>query len=163
MQTGKSALIAFLILSSGFIGASASAQEQRHPGMNPGGPSQGAMMQGGGTMDMGQMQKRVQSMQQLMDRIHKSDDPAARRKLLNEHMREMQQTMMDMRGMMMGGGMMQGGPGATMGPGMMGGGGMMNGGKGMTMEDRQKMMEQRLDMMQQMMEQMLEQQSQMTR
>lgn len=163
MQTRKSVLIALTVLGVGVIGASASAQDQRHPGMNPGGPSQGAMMQGGGMMDMGRMQERMQSMQQLMERIHESDDPAARRKLLNEHMQKMQQTMMDMRGMMMGGGMMQGGPGTKMGPGMMGGGGMMNGDKGMTMEDRQKMMEQRLDLMQQMMEQMLEQQSQTTR
>ena len=162
MQSSESVLIALLVLSSAVIGASTSAQEQRHPGMNPGGTSQGAMMQGGGTMDMGRIQERMQSMQQLMERIHKSDDPAARRKLLKQHMRDMQQTMMDMRGMM-GGGMMQGGPGGKMGSGMMGGGGMMNGGKGMTMEDRQMMIEQRLDLMQQMMEQMLEQQSQMTR
>jgi len=130
------------------------ADDAHHPGTDPQGATQGATqgapVQGQGMMDMNRMQERMKDMQQLMDRIHKTDDPATRQKLMSEHMQDMQKAMNEMRGMMMGPGMMQGGPGGKMGSGIMGDG------KGMPMEDRQKMMGQRLDMMQGMMEQMME-------
>jgi hypothetical protein len=115
--------------------------DRPHQGMGGMGPSSGTMMQGGsmGMMDMHGLQDRLKSMQQLMDRLEKTNDPANRRALMREHMEQMQKLMGDMHGMM--------------GPGMMGG--------NMSTDDRQKFMGQRLDIMQQMMEQMLEQQSQM--
>lgn len=157
MQAHKLTLIALTVLTSSVIGTSLRADEAHHPDTGPQSATPGAMTQGQGMMDLDRMQERMKSMQQLMERIHKTDDPAARWKLMHEHMQEMQQTMSDMRGMMMGPGMMQGGPGGKMGPGMMGGGAMMGNGQGTPMEDRQKLMEQRLDLMQQMMEQMTEQ------
>lgn len=144
MQTHKLALIAFTVLSSGVVSTSLMADEAHPLGTDPQSDTRGAMTPGQGMMDIDHMQERMKSMQQLMERIHKTDDPATRRKLMSEHMQEMQKVMIDMRGMMMGPDMMQGGPGGKMGNG-----------KGMPMEDRQKMMEQRLDMMQQMMEQMM--------
>jgi len=156
MHAHKLALIAFTVLSSSVIGTSLMADEAHHPDAGPQSATRGAVTQGQGMMDMDRMQEHMKSMQQLMERIHKNDDPATRQKLMSEHMQEMQQTMSDMRGMMMGPGMMQGSPGGKMGSGMMGGGTMMGNGKGMPMEDRQKMMEQRMDMMQGMMEQMME-------
>ena len=120
------------------------AADKGHEGMGSMGQSSGMMMQGGGMgmMDMDQSRDRIKSMQRLMDRMHQTTDSGQRRKLLREHMDQMQKFMGDMRGMMMG-------------PGMKGSG------SGMSMDDRQKWMEQRLDFMQQMMEQMIEQQSQM--
>jgi hypothetical protein len=56
------------------------------------GQSSGMMMQGGGMgmMDMNSMQDRLKFMQQLMDRVGKTNDPAKRRMLIREHMEEMQ-------------------------------------------------------------------------
>jgi len=156
MQTHKLTLIALAMLGSSVISASLMADEQQRRDAEPQSAMQGSMMQGQGMMDMDRMQERFKSMQQLMDRIHKTDDHGARQKLMREHMQEMQKTMMGMRGMMMGPGMMPGGSGGKMGSGMMGGGAMM-GGKGMSTDDRQKTMEQRLDVMPQTMEQMVEQ------
>ncbi len=93
-----------------------------------------------------QMEKRIKTMQEQMDRIRQTKDPKQREKLLQEHMETMQQQLRDMRGM--------------------GGGAMMEmtgrrGGQGMQSESpmdpqaREKMMQDRLDMMQMMMEQML--------
>jgi len=141
MKIDKSVVI---VLVSVGLSAAAFADERGQEGMGSMGQSPGMMMQGGGMgmMDMDRSRDRIQSMQRLMDRMHQSTDSVKRRELLREHMEQMQKFMGDMRGMMMG-------------PGMKGGSG------GMPLEDRQKMMEQRLDLMQQMMEQMLEQQSQM--
>jgi hypothetical protein len=132
-----------LISTLVIVSSAAVADERGQQGMGPMGQSSGMMMQGGGMgmMDMDRAQDRIKSMQQLMDRMHQTTDSGKRQKLLREHMEEMQKLMGNMRGMMMG-------------PGMKGGGSM-------SMEDRQKLMGQRLDIMQQMMEQMLEQQSQM--
>lgn len=126
------------------LSAAAFADERGHNGMSAMGQLSNLMMQGGGMgmMDMDHSRDRIQSMQRLMDRMHQTTDAGQRRKLLREHMEQMQKFMGDMHGMMMG-------------PGMKGGG------NGMSMDDRQKMMEQHLDLMQQMMEQMLEQQFQM--
>jgi hypothetical protein len=128
-----------LITSPVIFSSGAVADERSHDGMGSMGQSSGMMMRGGG-MDMDRAQDRIKSMQQVMDRIHKTNDPGKRRTLLREHMEDMQKLMGDMRGMMMG-------------PSMKGG--------GMSMEDRQNLIGQRLDIMQQMMEQMMEQQSQM--
>jgi hypothetical protein len=114
--------------------------------------------------DRTQMQERMRLMQQQMDRIHKTTDPAERQKLLDEHYKLMEAQMATMRGM--GGGMMGGmGGGGMTGGGMMGPGGqgMMGpggapksggAGKAPTPDQRMRMMEDRMDMMQMMMEQM---------
>ncbi|GBE10818.1 hypothetical protein BMS3Abin12_01391 [bacterium BMS3Abin12] len=71
---------------------------------------------------MMQMQGRLQQMQRTMDRIRATKNPRERRRLLRQHMREMQKAMSMMGSCMMGGGMMGGGKG-----------GMMGGGKGKAM------------------------------
>jgi hypothetical protein len=84
-----------------------------------------------------QMQERMKTMQVQMDRIHKTTDPAERRKLMQEHMQSMREGMGMMKGM-----------GGGMGAGMMGG----------DPKQRQDMMERRMDMMHMMMEQMMQHQ-----
>ena len=150
----KNTISLVLVSSLIILASSAFSDERPHQGMGGMGQSSGMMMQGSGMgqssgmmmqgggkgmMDMNSMQERIKSMQQLMDRMGKTNDPAKRRTMLREHMEQMQKLMGDMHGMM--------------GAGMMG--------DDMSMEDRQRLMNQRMDMMQQMMEQMLEQQSQM--
>lgn len=137
----KSAISLVVISSLIILTSPAYGDERPHQGMGDMGPSSGMMVQGGGMgmMNMSGMQDRFKSMQQLMDRLGKTNDSAKRRALMHEHMEKMQKLMGDMNGMM--------------GPGIMGG--------NMSIEDRQKSMYQRMDIMQQMMGQMLEQQSQM--
>ncbi|MEJ2553484.1 MAG: hypothetical protein P8164_12750 [Gammaproteobacteria bacterium] len=50
------------------------------------------MMQGGGMgmMEINSMQDRLKSMEKLMDRVGKTNDPAKRRMLMCEHMEQMQ-------------------------------------------------------------------------
>src|SRR6266571_1317265 len=55
---------------------------------------------------MAQMQDHMKKMQDIMTRLRKTVDPAERKKLMEEHTKEMQEGMQMMRGM--GGGMMQG-------------------------------------------------------
>lgn len=104
-----------------------------------------------GMMNMEQMQEQMQSMQDTMNRAQKTNDPEERMRLIQQHMTQMHEMMGNMRGMMGPGMMMQRGPGGMMGSGKKSGAGDM------PMDERQGMMERRLDMMQQMMEQMMEQ------
>jgi predicted transcriptional regulator len=106
------------------------------------------------SMDMdkqvSQVEQDMKNLHLQMDKIHKTTDPKARQKLMDAHMRAMQETMMDMRGM--GGPMMKGGSKHD---------GMKMGAQkgGMTDDDmlkNQEMMSKRLDMMQMMMEQMMQ-------
>lgn len=93
---------------------------------------------------IGQMQETGRKLQELMGKIRQTSDPVERRKLLQEHMRTMQEGMKQMRGM--GGGMMMG----------MGSGGKQG---GMMMCDMMKahgMMEMRMEMMETMMEHMMQ-------
>lgn len=95
-----------------------------------------------------QMQTRMQAMREQMARIHATEDPEERQRLMQEHMRSMHEGMMMM-------GRMMGGPGAQE-P-------MRQCQEGDTecrmsqMQMQQQMMGQRMGMMQQMMEQMMEQ------
>jgi len=116
--------------------------------------SQAASSPGMSMMNMEQMQEQMQSMQDTMNRVQKTDDPEERMRLVQQHMTQMHEMMGNMRGMM--------GPEMMMGSGTMMPGdakGKMDAGKmgNMSMDERQGMMERRLDMMQQMMEQMMEQ------
>jgi hypothetical protein len=100
------------------------------------------------TEQMQQMQTRMQAMREQMARIHATEDPEERQRLMQEHMRSMHEGMMMM-------GRMMGGPGAQE-P-------MRQCQEGDTecrmsqMQMQQQMMGQRMGMMQQMMEQMMEQ------
>ncbi len=134
------------------------AQEKpaaKPPAAQPGprGPGMGMPMS---EQDRTQMQERMQLMQQQMNRLHKTTDPAERQKLLDEHYKLMEAQMATMRGMG-GGGMMGGGMMGQGGQGMMGPGGAPKSGapgKPPTPDQRMRMMEDRMDMMQMMMEQM---------
>lgn len=108
------------------------------------------------------MRDNATRMQQQLEAMAASKDPAEQRKLLMEHMQTMRENMMlsqqaaapGMGCAMMGGA----GPGMGMGMGMMGPGMGMMGGPGMVspeaMSNRLYQMEQRMDMMQMMMERM---------
>ena len=94
-------------------------------------------------------QENMKLMQQQMEKIGTTTDPKERQKLMQAHMKTMQENMKAMRGM--GGPMMMD---DKKGGGMMGGkkGGM----KDSDMNKRQEMTEKRMDMMQMMMEQMMQ-------
>ena len=83
----------------------------------------------------GAMMDNMRSMQAQMEKMRKTTDPKERDKLMQEHMKSMQDGMAKMHGMM-------GGAAA----------------KGSDEAQQHAMMEQRMDMMQMMMEQMLEHQ-----
>lgn len=98
--------------------------------------------------------RQMQKMLAQMDAIRETKDPAERQRLMDEHMRTMQDTMQSMHAM--GGPMMMN----MMGPqGMGGGGSQAQSGKRGGMGERMDVMEKRMDMMQMMMEQMLQQQT----
>jgi hypothetical protein len=90
------------------------------------------------------MWRNMQTMQEQMAKIHATKDPKARAKLLDEHMKTMQETMQLMGNGGCPGGMMNGG-GMMGGRGMMGGAGPGQGGPG----PRGNMMQLMLDQMQQ--------------
>ena len=98
--------------------------------------------------------KQMQKMMAQMDQIRQTKDPAVRERLMEEHMRTMQDTMQSMHAM--GGPMMM----DMMGSQGMGGvtSNVQSGKRGSGVNERMDMMEKRMDMMQMMMEQMLQQQ-----
>jgi hypothetical protein len=100
------------------------------------------------TEQLRQMQTRMQGMREQMARIHATEDPEERQRLMQEHMQSMHE------GMMMMGQMMRG-PMAQRQPRQCQEGDAecrMN-----QMQMQQQMMGQRMGMMQEMMEQMMEQ------
>jgi hypothetical protein len=103
------------------------------------------------------MDRQMQKMRDLMEKMHKASDPAERQRLLEEHMQAMHEGMETMRGMRGEMGMMgkrkdaaKDGEGRAQDDSADGGHMMMG------MLKRHKMMQQRMDMMESMMEQMLE-------
>ena len=128
-------LLAFVLVSSAAI-----AQETA-PKAAPAPQAQAQMPQ------MAQMQGKMKEMQTLMNRLHATEDPTERERLMNEHMQRMQEAMTMMNHMAMGLG--GGGPG------------MRECAAGDTacgmerMQTQQGMMGQRMDMMQMMMQQMM--------
>lgn len=115
---------------------------------------------------LSRMRDRMKAMQEQMDQLRATADPAERQRLLDEHMQSMRETMSTLHGM--GGPMLQGMMGDTMAGGeMMCGkrcgmmGGMMGGAH---QHDAPKQpgrpspetMEQRMDVMQMMMDQMMQ-------
>ena len=101
---------------------------------------------------MQQMQGQMQDMQALMDRIHNTEDPQERHRLMREHMQSMQQGMTMMSQMMRGPGDVPVQPRECA--------------QADTecriqrMQGQQQMMNQRMSMMQMMMEQMMGQMTQ---
>jgi hypothetical protein len=119
----------------------ASAQDRAAPGK----PAVGMAM----GQQMSHMQQNMSAMQAQMASIRTTTDPAERQKLMQAHMKSMQDNMRAMSAM--GGPMMMGGDqrgGMAMGDGQpMAGGDLMQ---------RHQVMETRMNMMQMMMEQMLQ-------
>jgi hypothetical protein len=116
----------------------AQGEKEHHPDQ-AGRPKAAAGQQGAGPMTMERMHTHMQKMMHQMEKIHATKDTEKRERLMDEHMRTMQEGMGMMRGM--------GGP-MTMGDKMKGAG------QDMDMSQRMGMMEQRMEMMQMMMEQM---------
>jgi len=111
-----------------------------------------AMSSGVADAQMVKAQERMKQAQALMARLREAKDPAEHKRLMQEHMQAMRDTMDMMRGMKMG--MMGGGQGM----GMMGGGQGKGPAKTGGMMPMHQMMEDRMEMMQMMMEQMFERQ-----
>jgi len=88
------------------------------------------------------LNQRMQRMQEQMRQIHATTDPVTRKRLMDEHMKSMEQAMPMMSGMVTGAGM-----GSSKGMVM---------GAGPDTGQRMMMMEMRMDLMQKMMEQMLQ-------
>jgi hypothetical protein len=132
------------------------ADDAHHPeqGSTPAAKSAPDQAMGSGVADaqMAKAQERMKQAQALMARLRESKDPAERKRLMQEHMQAMRDTMGMMRGMKMG--MMGGGQGM----GMMGGGQGKGPAKTGGMMPMHQMMEDRMEMMQMMMEQMFERQ-----
>lgn len=106
---------------------------------------------------IGQAQETKRKLQELMGKIRQTSDPGERRKLMQEHMRTMQEGMKQMRGM--DGGMMMGMGSSGKQGGMMGMGRGDKPGGGMMMGDMMKahdMMGMRMEMMETMMEHMMQ-------
>lgn len=111
-----------------------------------------AMSSGVADAQMVKAQERMKQAQALMAKLREVKDPIERKRLMQEHMQAMRDTMGMMRGMKMG--MMGGGQGM----GMMGGGQGKGPAKAGGMMPMHQMMEDRMEMMQMMMEQMFERQ-----
>ncbi len=133
MKTHGLFFLAAMLVLPALPATSTHADDAHHQGGDAGDRKQGMMMHGGGMgmMDMDRMQEHMKEMRQEMERIHRTDDPEERGRLMREHMEMMHEGMGGMRGMM----------------------GM---GMGKSAEEHRQMMERRMDMMQEMMEQMME-------
>ena len=130
------------------------ADDAHHPeqGGTPASAPDKAMSSSVADAQMAKAQERMKQAQALMARLRESKDPAERKRLMQEHMQAMRDTMGMMRGMRMG--MMGGGQGM----GMTGGGQGKGPAKSCGIMPMHQMMEDRMEMMQMMMEQMFERQ-----
>ena len=130
-----------IVLSSVAFGIN--AQQSNSGQAKPPAPTQNQQPQMQAQMQ--QMEGRMAEMRALMERIQKTEDPAERQRLLDEHARSMQQ------GMMMMGQMMHG-PGGGQGPQCAQNDTQC---QMQRMQGQQQMMGQQMGMMQSMMEQMM--------
>ncbi|VCJ27879.1 conserved secreted protein [Burkholderia pseudomallei] len=156
--------IALLIASAAFVAAAnVQANDAHHP-TTTGTQGSATTSKSATTAQAGpaaqterfeEARRQMQKMMAQMDQIRQTKDPAERQKLMDEHMRTMQDTMQSMHAM--GGPMMMDMMGQQQG---MGGvpSHSQSGKRGSGMNERMEMMERRMDMMQMMMEQMLQQQ-----
>lgn len=80
----------------------AMADQQHHDGKGKKSQEMGmqeGMMAEGGMMNHDAMQERMQAMRQTMKKIHDTQDPAERQRLMQEHMHQMRNAMGAMSGM----------------------------------------------------------------
>ena len=80
----------------------AMADEQHHQGKDEKSHEMGmqeGMMNEGGMMDHDAMQERMQTMRETMKKIHGTQDPAERKRLMQDHMQQMRDAMGAMKGM----------------------------------------------------------------
>ena len=122
------------------------AQHDQHKGHHPAGSApMSKAMPGKTTPEMARMANHMKAMQEMHDKMMAAKTPEERNALMAEHMKTMQEGMAAMKSM-----------GGKEGMGGMGGMGGMAHPKGMpaSMNQRQTMMEHRMDMMQTMMEMM---------
>ncbi|MGE0387564.1 MAG: hypothetical protein AB7Q97_22780 [Gammaproteobacteria bacterium] len=132
-----------------------SADDSHHPEQTQGKEATPAASPQSGPASSDPMQERMKKMQDLMGRIEKTADPAARQKLMQEHLQQMHDGMAMMRG-----------AGGGMGMGMMDGRGaqkakQLDGRGGCLGTGENGMPESRMNMMQMMMDQMMKHQQAM--
>ena len=125
--------------------AQADAHQAHHPAGAASAPVSKSMPRKAGP-DMARMDTQMKAMGEMHDKMMAAKTPEERNALMAEHMKTMQEGMA-----------MMGTMGST-GMGGMGAVGGMQGGKPMAgnMNDRQQMMEKRMDMMQSMMQMMMD-------
>jgi hypothetical protein len=123
-------IVVALSLSS--LAAIAFADDAHHPDekAQPA-PPQAAPKAPRDAMEMSSMQANMKRMQEQMAQIRASSDPKERERLMDEHMKTMQESMSKMHS-------------------------MMSGGKAMDSRQRLELLERHMDMMQIMMQQMME-------
>ena len=175
MKVSSKAMLAVAVMSGALAlaqGVAATSAEESAESTAEGSPETAPRI------GMMPMQQQMQRMHEQMANIHETTDPAARRKLLSEHMDSMQNMMQMMHGMMAGqdimgrwhrrrqGGHMMGQEPSPTDKGMERRQGMdpqsmmrENPGQMGNMAERMNMMEQRVNMMQMMMDAMLQSQS----
>jgi hypothetical protein len=155
--------IALLVMSAALVAAaSVQANDAHHPASATQGSAPAPKAAAKKPAPAGQpsdqrfedARRQMQKMLAQMDEIRQTKDPAVRQRLMDEHMRTMQDTMQSMHAM--------GGPMMMDMMGQQGTGGVtsnvQSGKRGSGVNERMDMMERRMDMMQMMMEQMLQQQ-----
>jgi hypothetical protein len=137
----RSSMLYAAIAACALVAPFVSAQEKAAP--------VGSAMAVDMDQQMSRMQDNMTRMQQQMEELRATTDPVKRQKLMQEHMQTMQESMKAM--------------GGTSGPMMKGdgrGGGMAMGGPynmaAGDIDQRQQLMERRMDMMQMMMAQMMQ-------
>ena len=142
-----SSVVAVLFMSAPGV----HADDAHHPGRQGQTEEVAVPAPADGEKVMQKMQENMKKMQAQLDRIRKTKDPEARRKLMMEYMHAMHENMMLGRGMMHG----------MMDCAMMKGGMMGEGEAGASpdaMMGRMNEMEKRMDMMEMMMDRMQKQQ-----
>ncbi|MFM0415938.1 hypothetical protein [Paraburkholderia aromaticivorans] len=161
----KTRLTLFVATAALLAASAVAANDAHHPESaaqntaSPAATTAGATQSGptpGSAKRFDEMHQQMQKMLAQMDKIRQTKDPVERKRILDEHMQTMQDTMQAMHSM--------GGPTMMQMMGGQGMGGATNrtesGKRGTGANQRMDMMEKRMDMMQMMMEQMIEQQKQ---
>ena len=139
-------LVRHLTLSLALVAVGATswaAQHDQHKGHHPAGSASAPASKstsGKTTPEMAQMDNQMKAMREMHDKVMAAKTPAERDALMAEHMKTMKEGMGMMKGM----------------GGMGGMAGTQAKGTPADMTQRQRMMEQRLDMMQSMMEMMVD-------
>lgn len=136
---------ALAVMVAGFAASISAQAASEHDGHHPEGTATAPAAQPASPEKdaMGKMERHVQAMQAMHEKMMAAKTPEQRQALMGEHMKLMQEGMSMMKGMP--GGMMSG----------KGGTGSARGKSG-SMEDRHQMMERRMEMMESMMQMMMD-------